>query len=69
METVSKRPDIYLKELVEDLREYAGIKTATHNVWRVLTARGWTRKKVGRLASGLEASDADLSILRLLRLR
>jgi transposase len=46
MSSVAKRPDIYLSELVNDLKELSGIMTNRVSVWRALKAKGFSHKKV-----------------------
>jgi transposase len=48
MGSVARRPDIYLSELVNDLKEICGVTTSRVSVWRVLRNRGYTHKKVYR---------------------
>lgn len=44
--SVAKRPDVYLSELVNDLKDLSGVTTNRASVWRALKDKGYSHKKV-----------------------
>ncbi|KIO25611.1 hypothetical protein M407DRAFT_45235, partial [Tulasnella calospora MUT 4182] len=44
--SIERRPDAYLSELADDLRNICGLETTGSTVWRALHRAGYTRKQV-----------------------
>ncbi|KAJ7257608.1 hypothetical protein C8J57DRAFT_954382, partial [Mycena rebaudengoi] len=47
---VQRTPDIYLREMQQELREACDVDASILAIWRALRRRGYTRKRVSRVA-------------------
>ena len=45
--SIERRPDIYLREIINDLQDICETGTTISSVWRALRSSGYSRKKVG----------------------
>ncbi|KII84379.1 hypothetical protein PLICRDRAFT_118149, partial [Plicaturopsis crispa FD-325 SS-3] len=43
---IERAPDIYLSELQDELEGTCAVRVDVSTIWRALTRRGFTRKKV-----------------------
>ncbi|KAJ7282247.1 hypothetical protein C8J57DRAFT_954376, partial [Mycena rebaudengoi] len=48
---VERTPDIYLHEIQSELQELCDIYASLVTIWRALTRRGYTRKRMAQVAA------------------
>ncbi|KAJ7631500.1 hypothetical protein B0H17DRAFT_899425, partial [Mycena rosella] len=54
-----RTPDIYLHEMQQELRELCDVEASLVAIWRALRHRGYTRKRVSRVAVQRDTNGRD----------